>query len=418
MPSTRVEFPGGRGAVLAARIDAPAAPRAWALFAHCFTCSKDSKAAAYIARALAQAGFGVLRFDFTGLGGSGGDFASTNFSSNVDDLVAAADWLRDHHGPPSLLVGHSLGGAAVLAAADRVADAGAVVTLGAPFDPGHVTRQFGDELQAIAEHGEATVTLAGRPFTIRRAFLDDLRGQAQGQRIRTLRRPLLVMHAPGDRVVDIDNARAIFEAALHPKSFVSLDGADHLLDREDDARFAAGVIAAWATRYLPAAQDAARPDDDWIEVAETGSSAYEVEVRAGAHRWLADEPASVGGADAGPGPYDLLAAALGACTAMTLRMYARQKGLPLRQVRVRLKHAKVHASDCAHCETKVGRIDRIERAIALDGGLDEAQRQRLLEIADKCPVHRTLHGEVDVVSRLAPAQDGPGPAAAAAAAHP
>jgi putative redox protein len=404
MPSTRVEFPGSQGAVLAARIDAPAAsPRAWALFAHCFTCSKDSKAAAYIARALAQAGFGVLRFDFTGLGGSGGDFASTNFSSNVDDLVAAADWLRNHHGAPSLLVGHSLGGAAVLAAAHRIADARAVVTLGAPFDPGHVARHFGDELPAIAERGEATVSLAGRPFTIRRAFLDDLRGQAQGERIRTLRRPLLVMHAPGDRVVDIDNARAIFEAAVHPKSFVSLDEADHLLDREEDARFAAGVMAAWAARYLPPAEAAAPApaDDGWIEVAETGSSAYEVEVRAGAHRWLADEPASVGGADAGPSPYDLLTAALGACTAMTLRMYARQKNLPLRRVRVRLRHAKIHANDCAHCETRAGRIDRIEREIELAGELDETQRQRLLEIADKCPVHRTLHGEVDVVSRLA-----------------
>lgn len=403
MPSTRVEFPGGQGAVLAARIDAPETPpRAWALFAHCFTCSKDSKAAAYIARALAQAGFGVLRFDFTGLGGSGGDFASTNFSSNVDDLVAAADWLRSHHGAPALLVGHSLGGAAVLAAAHRIDDARAVVTLGAPFDPGHVARHFGDDLQVIAERGEAAVTLAGRPFTIRRAFLDDLRGQAQGERIRTLRRPLLVMHAPGDSVVDVDNARAIFEAALHPKSFVSLDDSDHLLDREDDARFAAGVIAAWAARYLPPAPAAAESaaDDGWIEVEETGSSGYTVAIRAGSHRWLADEPVSVGGADAGPSPYDLLAAALGACTAMTLRMYARQKGLPLQQVRVRLKHAKVHASDCAHCETKAGRIDRIEREIAIDGALDEMQRQRLLEIADKCPVHRTLHGEVDVVSRL------------------
>jgi len=403
MPSTRVEFPGGQGAVLAARIDAPETPpRAWALFAHCFTCSKDSKAAAYIARALAQAGFGVLRFDFTGLGGSGGDFASTNFSSNVDDLVAAADWLRSHHGAPALLVGHSLGGAAVLAAAHRIDDARAVVTLGAPFDPGQVARHFGDDLQVIAERGEAAVTLAGRPFTIRRAFLDDLRGQAQGERIRTLRRPLLVMHAPGDSVVDVDNARAIFEAALHPKSFVSLDDSDHLLDREDDARFAAGVIAAWAARYLPPAPAAAESaaDDGWIEVEETGSSGYTVAIRAGSHRWLADEPVSVGGADAGPSPYDLLAAALGACTAMTLRMYARQKGLPLQQVRVRLKHAKVHASDCAHCETKAGRIDRIEREIAIDGALDEMQRQRLLEIADKCPVHRTLHGEVDVVSRL------------------
>lgn len=414
MPSLRTEFPGSQGAPLAARLDTPDAPgtvpRAWAVFAHCFTCSKDTRAAAHIARALAAAGFGVLRFDFTGLGGSGGDFANTHFSSNVDDLVAAADWLRSAHGAPALLLGHSLGGAAVLAAAHRIPDALAVVTLGAPFDPAHVTHQFGDELQVIAEQGQARVTLAGRPFTITRAFLDDLGGQAQAERIRRLRRPLLVMHPPQDRVVAIDNAAAIFKTALHPKSFVSLDGADHLLNREADARFAAAIIGAWAGRYLPAADAtaeapapapaAAAVEDGWVEVAETGAGAFAAEVRAGRHRWLADEPLAVGGADSGPSPYDLLAASLGACTAMTLRMYARQKGLPLDRVRVRLKHSKIHAADCEHCETAAGRIDRIEREIELHGALDDSQRRRLLEIADKCPVHRTLHGEVDVPTRL------------------
>jgi putative redox protein len=407
MPSTRTEFAGSQGDRLAARLDTPDRnPRAWALFAHCFTCSKDTLAAAFIARALAEAGFGVLRFDFTGLGGSGGDFANTHFSSNADDLVAAADWLRANHGAPALLLGHSLGGAAVLAAAERIADARAVVTIGAPFDPGHVTHHFGDRLQLIREQGQATVTLAGRPFTIKQAFIDDLGGQAQAERIHRLRRPLLVMHAPHDQVVGIDNAAGIFKAALHPKSFVSLDGADHLLNRESDARFAAAVIAAWSSRYLPAAAPppaAAAPDEleaGWVEVAETGTGAFTTQVRSGSHRWLADEPASVGGDDAGPGPYDLLGAALGACTAMTLRMYARQKGLPLAQVRVRLRHSKIHAEDCAHCETKTGRIDRIEREIELRGEIDSAQRARLMEIADRCPVHRTLHAEVDVVTQL------------------
>jgi putative redox protein len=407
MPSLRTEFPGSQGAPLAARLDTPdapgAVPRAWAVFAHCFTCSKDTRAAAHIARALAAAGFGVLRFDFTGLGGSGGDFANTHFSSNVDDLVAAADWLRATHGAPALLLGHSLGGAAVLAAAHRIPDSRAVVTLGAPFEPAHVTHQFGENLQVIAEQGQARVTLAGRPFTITRAFLDDLGGQAQTERIRRLRRPLLVMHPPQDRVVAIDNAAAIFKTALHPKSFVSLDGADHLLNREEDARFAAGIIAAWASRYLPAT-DAPAPapaaEDGWVEVVETGAGAFATEVHAGRHRWLADEPVAVGGDDSGPGPYDLLAASLGACTAMTLRMYARQKGLPLERVRVRLKHSKIHATDCEHCETSAGRIDRIEREIELQGPLDDAQHRRLLEIADRCPVHRTLHAEVDVPTRL------------------
>ena len=251
MPNHRVEFPGSLGHALAGRLDLPdGAPSAWAVFAHCFTCSKDTKAAAYVAQALADEGYGVLRFDFTGLGGSGGDFANTHFSSNVDDLVAAADWLRGHHGPPTLLIGHSLGGAAVLAAASRIADARAVATLGAPFDPAHVTHQFGASLAAIEADGQAQVDLGGRPFTIRRSFLDDVNSQAQVQRIRALRRPLLILHAPSDTVVDMDNARRIFEAALHPKSFVALDGADHLLTHAADARFAARVIAAWASRYV------------------------------------------------------------------------------------------------------------------------------------------------------------------------
>lgn len=284
---------------------------------------------------LAEAGFGVLRFDFTGLGGSGGDFANTHFSSNVDDLVAAADWLRANHGAPALLIGHSLGGAAVLAAAHRVADCVAVATLGAPFEPTHVTRQFADGLKLIEAEGRATVQLAGRPFTIRREFVEDLAGQAQARRIRELHRPLLVLHAPLDTVVSVDSARQIFEAALHPKSFVSLDDADHLLDNSADARYAAGVIAAWAQRYLPpaglpdeAGAATAAAGDGTVHVAERGTGAFTVAISAGRHTWLGDEPASVGGDDLGPSPYDMLTAALGACTAMTLRMYARQKNGP------------------------------------------------------------------------------------------
>lgn len=253
MASSKIEFTGSQGNLLAGRLDVPDdPPRGWAVFAHCFTCSKDTKAAAYIARALAGAGFGVLRFDFTGLGSSEGDFANTDFSSNVDDLVAACDWLREAHGAPSLLIGHSLGGAAALAAADRVPDCRALATIGAPFDPGHVTDQFGPDLQLIAEQGQAKVQLAGREFTIRQSFVDDVSGQPQAERIRALRRPLLVLHAPLDKVVGIDSARGIFQAALHPKSFIALDGADHLLTRQADAEYAAAMIATWAARYLPA----------------------------------------------------------------------------------------------------------------------------------------------------------------------
>jgi len=405
MPSTRVEFTGSLGHPLAGRLDTPDGPvRAWALFAHCFTCSKDTKAAAYIARALAEAGFGVLRFDFTGLGGSGGDFGNTHFSSNVDDLVAAADWLRGAHGAPALLVGHSLGGAAVLAAAHRVADARAVVTLGAPFEPAHVVHQLGESLAAIEADGQARVALGGREFTLRREFLDDVAGQPQAQHIQELRRALLVLHAPGDKVVGVDNARRIFEQARHPKSFVSLDDADHLLSREVDARYAAGIIAAWAARYLPPAPAVTLPvaealQGGTVRVSERGTGAFAVSVQAGRHALVGDEPLAVGGDDLGPSPYELLLAALGACTVMTLRMYARQKQWPLVNAHVTLTHDKIHAADCADCETTTGKVDRIERTIELAGPLDDAQRERLMEIADKCPVHRTLHSEVQVVTR-------------------
>jgi putative redox protein len=413
MPSERIEFAGSLGETVAGRLDTPdTPPHAWAVFAHCFTCSKDSKAAAYIARSLAEAGFGVLRFDFTGLGGSGGDFANTHFSSNVDDLLAAADWLRANHGAPSLLIGHSLGGAAVLAAARRVADCQAVVTLGAPFNPSHVTHQLGEDLQVIEAQGEASVSLAGRKFTIRREFVQDLAGQPQADRIHALAKPLLILHAPRDQTVGVDNARRIFETAVHPKSFVALDGADHLLNNAQDAQFAANLIAAWSRRYVPAAQpEAAAPgksgtddrvaDDGVVVVSERGTGRFTQVVSAGRHQFLMDEPASFGGDDQGPSPYDMLNAALGACTAMTVRMYARRKQWPLSSVRVALVHDKVHAADCETCENREGKgkVDQIVRVVELQGELDEAQRARLIEIADLCPVHQTLHAEVNIVTR-------------------
>lgn len=412
MPKQRVEFPSPSGDSLAGLLDTPdQAPRAWALFAHCFTCSKDSKAAAFIARSLAEAGFGVLRFDFTGLGDSGGDFANTHFSGNVDDLVAAADWLRAQHGVPALLVGHSLGGAAVLAAAERIPDARAVVTVGAPFEPSHVLHQLGEDRARIERDGQAQVSIAGRNFTVKRAFLVDLAAQPQAERIRSLHRPLLVLHAPDDTTVRVDNARQIFELARHPKSFVALDGADHLLNRASDARFAASVIAAWAQRYLPDAAPAAAASasaatvpglevgEGVVLVSERGTGAFTVSVSAGRHHFLMDEPTAAGGDDLGPNPYDMLAAALGACTAMTLRMFARRKGWPLDSVRVALVHDKVHAIDCGQCETNKAQIDRIARVIEINGDLNAAQREQLIEIADRCPVHRTLHNEVSVVTR-------------------
>ncbi|MCH7888655.1 MAG: alpha/beta fold hydrolase [Proteobacteria bacterium] len=403
MPSERVEFTGSQGDALAARLDRPlAAPRAYALFAHCFTCSKDIFAASRIARALAAYGVAVLRFDFTGLGSSQGEFANTNFSSNVEDLVRAADYLRQHERAPAILIGHSLGGAAVLAAASRVPEAVAVATIGAPADPAHVSRLLAAQKAEIESEGEAEVVLGGRTFRIRKQFLDDLAGHKLDAAIGAMNKALLVLHSPIDETVAIDDAARIFTAAKHPKSFVSLDSADHLLTRHADAEYVAEVLAGWVGRYLPAAEAEAPPaaDQGEVVVSETGESRFAQAIVAGPHRLAADEPASVGGADTGPTPYGLLLAALGACTTMTLRLYAERKKLPLEKVSVRLRHEKIHARDCENCETQEGKIDRIEREIVLEGPLDGAQRQRLLEIAEKCPVHRTLHSEVLIESRL------------------
>jgi uncharacterized OsmC-like protein/alpha/beta superfamily hydrolase len=405
MESQRITFPGSTGAALAARLELPeGAPHAFALFAHCFTCGKDSLAAVKIARALAARGIATLRFDFTGLGGSGGDFANASFSANVGDLVAAADWLRQAHRAPALLVGHSLGGAAVLAAAGAVPECRAVATIAAPADASHALHNFQDALAEIEAAGAARVTLGGRPFTISRGFVEDLREQRQAERIAGLKRALLVLHAPRDAVVGIEQATRIFTAARHPKSFVSLDDADHLLSRPADGDYAASVIAAWAGRYLPAmAAEAApaAPPEGTVLVEETGAGRLQVRIAAGRHALLADEPLAAGGLDSGPNPYELLAAALGACKTMTMRLYAERKGWPLSRARVAVRHGKVHAADCADCETREGRVDEFRCEIALEGALDAEQRARIFEIAERCPVHRTLTGEIKIRATLA-----------------
>jgi uncharacterized OsmC-like protein/alpha-beta hydrolase superfamily lysophospholipase len=400
MPAERFDFPNGQGQQLAALLDKPdGAVRAVALFAHCFTCGKSIRAARHIAEGLKLHGIAVLRFDFTGLGASEGEFANTTFTSNVDDLVAAADHLRRTLTAPAILIGHSLGGAAVLAAAHRIAEARAVVTIGAPFDPAHVIGLFGEHVAEIGEKGEVEVSLAGRPFRISRGLLDDINQQNLTTHIAGLRKALLVFHAPADDTVGIDNASHIFTAAKHPKSFISLAGADHLLSKAGDAAYVAHVIAAWAERYLDMAADtqpAANTADGTVVVRETRVGQFQQEIISGAHRLLADEPVKAGGLDTGPGPYDLLLAALGACTSMTIRLYADRKQMPLKRTLVRLRHAKIYAADCADCETKEGMLDHIQRTITLEGDLDAAQRARLMEIADKCPVHRTLESEVKI----------------------
>ncbi len=393
--TVKAEFDGHLGARLAARLDIPAGTvRGFALFAHCFTCSKDLMAVRRIATDLARAGIAVMRFDFTGLGASEGEFASTNFSSNVGDLLSAADYLRSRYEAPSILIGHSLGGAAVLAVAGDIPEVKAVVTIGAPSDVAHVLHNFGGSLEEIEQAGQAEVTLSGRTFTIQKQFIEDARSVILAKKIAAMKKALLVLHSPVDETVGISNASDIFQAARHPKSFVSLDRASHLLQDPSDAAFAAGLISAWVSRYLPADQADTAEAIEHVRVSETGTGKFQAIVQAGRHRMFADEPVSIGGLDSGPTPYGYLSGALGSCTSMTIRMYANFKKIDLGRVSVDVKHDKIHAEDCVDCTEDVrqkgGKIDQFERIITVDGDLSEETRAKIAEIADKCPVHRTL----------------------------
>ena len=404
MPTERVTFPGHNGDELAARLDLPDGPHlSTALFAHCFTCSKDIPAARRISGRLAAMGIAVLRFDFTGLGHSQGEFSNTSFTSNVEDLTAAASYLDSRGMAPSLLIGHSLGGAAVLKARASIPSVRAVTTLGAPFDPQHVTHNFTDALPEIIDKGIAEVTLGGRPFRITKAFLDDIAAGELTPAIVKLNAALLIMHAPRDATVGIENASEIFLAARHPKSFVTLDDADHLITRPADADYAAEVIAAWVRRYIdltPPAPPSAAPEGI-VRVSEADAEGFLQDIQNGPdHHLQADEPLAYGGTNRGLTPYGLVAAGLGACTSMTIRMYARRKGWPLTHVSVDISHNKVHAQDAD--QSSSDRIDQFTRLIRLEGDLTDAQRVKLLEIADKCPVHRTLEAGARVETALEP----------------
>jgi len=395
----KISFENEQGDVLSAVLDHPLGgePRAWAIMAHCFTCSKDLRALRDVSNALNRAGIGVLRFDFTGLGDSEGEFAETNFSTNVTDLVAAARWLEENRGSVQLLVGHSFGGSAVLKAAAMLENVRAVATIAAPAHPDHVAHLFVDDYREIEMTGEAKVEIAGRTFRVRRQFLEDIRETSMRETLERLRKPVLVLHGPLDNVVGIDNARLIFEPLHHPKSYVSLDQADHLLSNPADSRYVGSVIASWASRYLDRWDSDVHPLTGDRVVVGIGRDRYRSDIWARGHRCVSDEPPSKGGQGLGPTPYDFLIGSLGACTTMTLRMYADRKEWPLEAVRVRLRHQKVHADDSDEAGKSSALIDRVECEIELHGDLSDEQRARLMEIADRCPVHRTLKGDISVI---------------------
>ena len=402
MPTEKLTFQGHAGDTLAARLDMPNGPHlATAIFAHCFTCSKDIMAARRIAARLSSMGIAVLRFDFTGLGHSEGEFENTSFTSNVDDLIAACEALDARGMSPSLIIGHSLGGAAVLKATPMMKSIKAVVTIGAPFDPSHVTHNFADAIPEIVDQGVAEVSLGGRPFRIGKGFVEDVSQAALTASIAKLGAALLVLHAPRDATVGVENASSIFLAAKHPKSFVTLDDADHLITNADDAEYAADVISAWSKRYLhlPEPVQQAKAPEGIMRVTEADANGFLQDVQSGPHHLLADEPAKFGGTNKGLTPYGFVSAGLGACTSMTIRMYARRKGWPLEGVSVDITHAKEHATDAA--DPANAKVDHFDRTIHLSGKLTEEQREKLLEIADKCPVHRTLERSSTVTTHLA-----------------
>ena len=392
MTHTTFDFENTSGRQLSGVLERGDGPvRAWAVFAHCFTCDKTSLAATRVSRALAGQGIGVLRFDFTGLGDSEGEFGK-GLSGDIQDVVCAAEAMAAAGMSPQLLVGHSFGGAAVLAAAGELDMVKAVAVIGAPFDAEHVLTHIDPTLKDAAAGQRVPVEIGGRAFELGADFVRDIRGQNQKARIENLGRALLVLHSPVDEIVSIDNASGIFMAARHPKSFVSLDHANHLLTDKADSDYAASVIAAWAGRYLDLTAEPLETPVQGVRVEETGAGKFQVRVVTSSTTILADEPVSVGGLDSGPSPYELLSAGLGACTAMTCRMYADRKKWPLERVVVEVGHTARTASE----------RDRFVRKIAFRGGLDEAQHVRLLEIADRCPVHRTLTESATVETERLP----------------
>ncbi|SDR65406.1 alpha/beta fold hydrolase [Christiangramia echinicola] len=374
-------------------------PENFVLFAHCFTCNKNFHAPSNISKSLASQGYGVLRFDFTGLGDSEGEFEDTSFSGNVDDLVAAAKFLEKEYNAPALIVGHSLGGAAALFASAKIESVKAIVTINAPSNLTHVQKHFESSLNEIENEGSANIKIGGRSFKIKKHFVDDLEKNKDARAMNKIRKPLLIMHSPQDEIVSIDHAEELYKAAWHPKSFFSLDGADHMLSNKPDSQYAGTVIAAWASNYIKETEVPELETDHEV-MANLGHEGYTTQMVAGRHHFIADEPVKAGGSDLGPNPYELVSSGLAACTSMTIQMYARRKKWNVDNVETHVNYSKKHADDCADCENDMAKIDSFDREISLKGDLDDKQVKRLMEIADKCPVHKTLSAKAQIKTKL------------------
>ena len=398
----KVSFTNKDQEQLAGRLELPVnqKPHNFAIFAHCFTCTKNLTAVKNVSRALTAEGFGVLRFDFTGLGESEGDFENTNFSGNVDDLIEAANFLGKNYNAPTLIIGHSLGGAAAIFAANKIPSIKAVAVINSPSSPSHVRNLLKDSTHEITKNGKAQVNLGGIDFTIKKQFLDDLDSKSLIDIVGNFKKALLIMHSPTDRTVGIKNAEDLYKAAHHPKSYISLDGVDHLLSNKEDSIYVGQVIAGWAERYISIPPVEELKSKSKVAASLDGDEMFTTQLKLGDHNILADEPKTFGGNNFGPSPYEFLSAGLAACTVMTIQMYARRKKWEVDNVSCHIDYSKDHAVDCEHCEEDSAKIDTFKRKITLTGNLTAEQKTKLLQIADKCPVHKTLHSVTQIITTL------------------
>ncbi|MBO3115669.1 alpha/beta fold hydrolase [Winogradskyella sp. DF17] len=398
MNSTKLKIENRKGITLNAHLELPAnqKPNYYAIFAHCFTCSSSLNAVRHVSRALTQDGFAVVRFDFTGLGRSEGDFADSHFSANVEDVIDVHQFMTDNYKAPSLLVGHSLGGAAVLVAGSKLAAVKAIATVGAPATIGHVKHLFSHAIEDVKEKGKVKINIGGRPFEIDENFVSEFDKTDLQTIVKNLRKPLLIMHSPFDKIVGIENAQDLYLNAHHPKSFVTLDAADHLLTRETDSQYVGEVIGTWAKRYFPKTENTMLSTEGEQLVAHLNivEDNFTTFIQTKNHTFTADEPEEIGGNDFGPSPYEYLNAALAACTVMTLKLYAERKQWDLNEVFIYISHSRKHSDDLRAEVEKPKYLDHISKKLKFVGNLDDSQKERLKEIASRCPVHKTIASEV------------------------